>query len=131
MRRSPGVVRPGHADPHEFVPRHELPRTAPPTENDADQNPAFGKLKGLVLDMKELAEADAKKLPKMLGPLVTAYREWIDGEEKKLDDPSEGLAQFGAAPRVAIQNCRLTLARIEAGLQLLQQTAKRSRRSSS
>ena len=22
----------------------------------------------------------------MLGPLVTAYREWIDGEEKKLDD---------------------------------------------
>jgi hypothetical protein len=105
----------------EFVPRHDLPRTAPPTENDADDNPAFGKLKGLVLDMKELAEADVKKLPKMLGPLVTAYREWIDGEEKKLADPSAGLDQFGAAPRVAIDNCRLTLARIEAGLQLLQQ----------
>ena len=57
--------------------------------------------------MKELAEADAKKLSKMLGPLVTAYKEWIDGEEKKLDDPSEGLDQFGAAPRVAIDNCRL------------------------
>ena len=104
----------------EFIPRHEVPRTAPPTEDDADQNPAFGGLKGLVLDMKGLAEADAKKLPKMLSPLVTAYQEWIDGEAKKLDDPSEGLEQFGAAPEVAIQNCRQTLDRIEAGLQLLQ-----------
>jgi hypothetical protein len=43
----------------EFVPRYEVPRTAPPTEDDAEENPAFGQLKG-VLDMKELAEADAK-----------------------------------------------------------------------
>jgi len=105
----------------EFIPRYEVPRTAPPTENDSEENPAFGKLKGLVLDMKELAEADAKKLPKLLEPLVTAYRDWIDGEASKLDDPSEGLEQFGAAPRVAIDNCRQTLGRIEAGLQLLQQ----------
>ena len=108
----------------EFIPRYEVPRTAPPTDNDADENPAFGKLKGLVLDMKELAEADVKKLPKMLGPLVTAYRDWIDSEAQKLDDPAEGLSQFGAAPRVAIENCRLTLERIEAGLQLLQQDGK-------
>ena len=58
----------------EFVPRYEVPRTTPPTEDDADENPAFGKLKGLVLDMKELAEADAKKLPKMLGPLVACLQ---------------------------------------------------------
>ncbi|WP_417384170.1 DISARM system helicase DrmA [Gimesia sp.] len=108
----------------EFIPRHELPRTAPPTEDDADKNSAFGKLKGLVLDMKELAEADNKKMPKMLGPLITSYREWIDGEEKKLNDPDEGLSQFGVAPEVAIKNCRLTLERIEAGLQLLQQDEK-------
>ena len=104
----------------EFVPRHEAPRTAPPTADGADQNPAFGKLKGLVLDMKELAEVDAKKLPKMLGPLVSAYGEWIDSQEKKLNDSSEGLSQFGDAPSVAIKNCRLTLERIEAGLKLLQ-----------
>lgn len=108
----------------EFVPRYEVPRTAPPTEDDAEENPAFGKLKGLVLDMKELGDADAKKLPKMLGPLVTAYREWIDAQEKKLDDPSEGLDKFGAAPEVSIKNCRQTLERIEAGLQLLQQDAQ-------
>jgi len=69
-------------------------------------------------------KADAKKLPKMLGPLVTAYREWIDGEAKKLDDPSEGLEQFGAALEVSLKNCRQTLERIEAGLQLLQQDAQ-------
>ena len=96
------------------------------------ENPAFGKLDGLVLDMKKLAEADAKKLPKMLEPLVTAYREWIDREEAKLSDPKEGLSQFGDAPRVAIDNCRTTLKRIEAGLQLLaKDTASRSRRSGS
>ena len=38
------------------VPTYEVPRTTPPTEEDADENPAFGKLAGLVLDMKLLAE---------------------------------------------------------------------------
>lgn len=79
------------------VPCHEVPRTAPPTEANADENPAFGKLAGLVLDMKVLAEADAKTLPRQLGPLVTAYRDWIEGEEAKLNDPNEGLSQFGDA----------------------------------
>src|SRR5690606_23657997 len=36
-----------------------------------------------------------------------------------LDDPGEGLDQFGSAPEDAIENCRLTLERIESGLQLL------------
>lgn len=102
-----------------IVPTYEVPRTAPPTEKDADENPAFGKLAGLVLDMKVLAESDAKKLPKQLEPLVTAYGEWIDREEAKLKDPQEGLSQFGDAGGVAIDNCRLTLKRIEEGLTLL------------
>ena len=102
-----------------IVPTYEVPRTAPPTEEDADENPAFGKLAGLVLDMKLLAEADAKKLPKQLEPLVTAYRDWIEREEAKLSDPKEGLAQFGDAGQVAIDNCRITLKRIEEGLELL------------
>ena len=107
-----------------IVPTYEVPRTTPPTEEDADENPAFGKLAGLVLDMKVLAEADAKTLPKQLEPLVTAYRDWIDREEAKLKDPKEGLAQFGDAGRVAIDNCRLTLKRIEEGLELLTKDAK-------
>ena len=102
-----------------IVPTYEVPRTAPPTEEDADENPAFGKLAGLVLDMKLLAEADGKKLLKQLEPLVTAYRDWIKREETKLSDPKEGLAQFGDAGQVAIDNCRITLKRIEEGLELL------------
>jgi len=68
------------------VPTYEVPRTAPPTEADAGENTAFGKLAGLVLDMKVLAESDAKKLPKQLEPLLAAYRDWIDREHAKLSD---------------------------------------------
>ncbi len=38
-----------------IVPSYEVPRTAPPTEKDAEENPAFAKLTGLVLDMKVLS----------------------------------------------------------------------------
>ena len=107
-----------------LVPTYEVPRTAPPREEDADQNPAFGKLAGLVLDMKLLAEADAKKLPKLLEPLIAAYKDWINREEAKLSDPKEGLSQFGDAARVAIDNCRLTLKRVEEGLELLTKDTK-------
>ena len=107
-----------------IVPTYEVPRTAPPTEEDAGENPAFGKLKGLVLDMKLLAESDAKKLPKQLEPLVVAYREWIEREQAKLKDPQEGLSHFGDAGSVAIDNCRLTLKRIEEGLMLLTKDKK-------
>jgi hypothetical protein len=106
------------------VPIYEVPRASPPTEKDADQNPAFGKLAGLVLDMKALAESDAKKLTKQLQPLVVAYRDWIDREEAKLADPEQGLSAFGDAGRVVIDNCRLTLRRIEEGLALLTKDSK-------
>jgi hypothetical protein len=107
-----------------IVPTHEVPRTTPPTEADADENPAFGKLSGLVLDMKLLADSDSKRLPKQLEPLVAAYRDWIEREEAKLSDPKEGLTEFGDASRVAIDNCRLTLKRIEEGLELLTTDSK-------
>lgn len=107
-----------------IVPTYEVPRTAPPTEEDAYENSAFGKLAGLILDMKLLAEADAKKLPKLLGPLLAAYRDWIEREEAKLSDQKEGLTQFGDAARVAIDNCHLTLKRIEEGLELLTKDSK-------
>lgn len=61
-----------------MIPRYEVPRTTPPTAADATVNPAFGKLVGLVLDMKELAETPAKQLRTKLQPLLTAYKDWID-----------------------------------------------------
>lgn len=105
-----------------IIPQYEVPRTAPPTEKDAEQNPAFAKLEGLVLDMKSLAESDIRRLPAMLDPLVIAYREWITLEEAKVHDPQ--LSQFGDAGRIAIDNCRTTLQRIEDGLELLKTDSK-------
>jgi len=101
------------------IPSYEVPRTTPPTEDDADENPAFGKLTGLVLDMKSLAECDVKKLTKQLQPLVVAYKDWIDREEAKLTEFKKDLSQFGDAGPEVIKNCRLTLQRIEEGLILL------------
>ena len=62
------------------VPVHEVPTTTPPTASDAEQNPAFALLDGLVLDMKEFCETPAKQLRSKLQPLITAYGQWIDGE---------------------------------------------------
>ena len=103
------------------VPTHEVPITTPPTASDAEQNPAFALLDGLVLDMKELAEATAKQVRNRLQPLLTAYKAWIDAEEAKISDPTDGLAQYEEAAKAAIANCRTTHQRIETGLKLIEQ----------
>jgi hypothetical protein len=101
------------------VPSYEIPRTTPPRPEDAEINPSFAKLEGLVLDMQLLAEANPKQYGSKLKPLVEAYQDWIDREEKRINDPAEGLATFKNATQQAIARCRSTLKRIEAGLDLL------------
>lgn len=101
------------------IPRQEVCRTTPPTPEDADRNPAFGKLAGLVRDMKELAEADPAKLPGMLEPLVVAYDQWITSQAKRISDPQSGLAEHKTAAHAALDRCRTTLKRIKEGLALL------------
>ena len=82
------------------VPSYEIPKTTPPTIEDADQNPAFAKLEGLVLDMKILSEVSQIQLRRRLEPLVAAYRDWIGRERAKIDDPGEGLAHFRGSEEV-------------------------------
>lgn len=108
----------------QVVPRHEVPKVTPPTEADADRNPAFGKLKGLVLDMKELAGVPSKDFRKKLGPLLAAYKAWIDGEEAKIGDDAEGLADFRDAAEASVASCHRTLQRIEEGLALVTKDAQ-------
>ena len=62
-----GVHVDGSPDPNhavrvrtKVVPSYEIPKTTPPRPEDAEVNPAFAKLEGLVLDMKLLAEANPK-----------------------------------------------------------------------
>ncbi|MCY3005160.1 MAG: hypothetical protein NTV29_04175 [Planctomycetota bacterium] len=59
-----------------IVPSYEIPKTTPPTTADAEVNPAFAKLEGLVLDMKLLAEANPKQYRSKFKPLVDAYQDW-------------------------------------------------------
>jgi hypothetical protein len=101
------------------VPQHEIPQTTPPTTADVERNPAFGRLEGLVLDMKELAECPRQELINKLRPLVTAYDAWIEREAGRIDDPDERLDQYRVAANIAIERCRSTRDRIEQGLQLL------------
>ena len=100
------------------LPADEVPATKPPTE---EQIPA---LAGLVLDMKQLAEANDAELQTMLRPLTAAYTTWIEDQEAKTDDPGQRLEEYQAVAERAIANCRLVLARIEAGLETLRDNSQ-------
>ena len=102
-----------------IVPTYEVPKTTPPRPEDAEINPAFAKLDGLVLDMKALAEASPKQYRLKFKPLVEAYRDWIGREEQRIADPAESLTHFKHVAQQTIARCRTTLQRIEAGLDLL------------
>lgn len=102
------------------VPNYEVPKTTPPTVEDADQNPAFAKLAGLVLDMKVLTEAKQNQYRSMLEPLVVAYEDWIKLEKAKISDPSEDLEHFQDAAKRTIEGCERTLERIKEGIDLLE-----------
>jgi hypothetical protein len=126
-----GVHVDGSPDPNhavrvrtKVVPTYEIPKTTPPRPEDAEINPSFAKLEGLVLDMKLLAEANPTQYRSKPKPLVEAYQDWIDREEKRITDPAEGLANFKNPAQQAIARCRSTLKRIEAGMDLLEKDDK-------
>ena len=100
------------------VPGYEVPQTTPPTP---DEIPG---LSGLVLDMKELAEAAIADLPGMLNPLTTAYEHWIAVQTDRISDPATGLTEYQDAAKAAMDNCTHTLERIREGLALLQSDPK-------
>jgi hypothetical protein len=81
------------------------------------------KLNDVLLSALAQSKTDGYGNPKqyrpMLKPLVDAYQDWIDREEKRITDPAEGLATFSQVAQQAITRCRTTLKRIEAGLDLL------------
>lgn len=97
-----------------FLPTYEVAKTTPPTEAEIPQ------LTGLVLDMQKLAEAEAKELPAYLDPLITAYSGWIEQQQQHIKDPTEELTEYQDVAELAIANCQQTLARIQAGIDVLQ-----------
>ncbi len=107
-----------------IVPVSEVSKSTPPRETDEDLHPAFGKLKGLVLDMKDLAKAEASGFKKKLAPLVTAYKSWIETETAKISEAAEGLTKYRSSADGALADARSMLRRIEEGLALIEKDAK-------
>jgi hypothetical protein len=95
------------------VPSYDVPQTTPPTSTDI---PA---LEGLVLDMKELAEAPSSELPAKLAALPDAYEAWISARREGIRDPAEDLADHAEAAEEALENCSRALGRIREGISLL------------
>lgn len=126
-----GVQAAVSADPNfavsvstKVVPSYEVPKSTPPRPEDAEINPSFAKLTGLVLDMKVLAETNPKQYRSLLNPLVVAYEAWIEREAGRISDSTEGLDRFQDVAHEALSRCRTTLKRIEAGLELLDKDDK-------
>ncbi len=99
-----------------IAPTSEVARVTAPDERD------FPKLANLVLDMKELAEADTASLPVMLEPLLTAYQSWIAEQTARIDTAE--FAPYRDAALAAMGRCESTLVRIREGLNLLSSNAQ-------
>ncbi|MCW5853844.1 MAG: helicase, partial [Anaerolineae bacterium] len=97
----------------QVAPVYDVPQTTPPTEAEI---PA---LQGLTLDMKTLAGVPDGAFAAHLSPLVTAYGEWI-AEQARLSEAAD-LAAYAGAAYGAVETCRQALARIGAGIALLDQ----------
>ena len=96
------------------IPRHIVPNTTPPDEREI---PA---LKGLILDMKVLAQVEAEALPPMLYPLVSAYEQWLQQQEiNKQQLPTSPDFYQQAADR-NLKDCQEALKRIQAGIEILE-----------
>jgi hypothetical protein len=106
------------------VPSYEIRKTTPPDLDDESINPAFAKLEGLVLDMRELAETPQADYRKKLEPIVISYKEWIEAQSKRISDPTEDLSEYKTIANEALDRCRGTLNRIKLGIDLLESDEK-------
>ncbi|WP_249019141.1 DISARM system helicase DrmA [Conexibacter sp. S30A1] len=123
VRVSEAPGRPGRAVriATEPMPGEEVPRTDAPTPQDFTDEAIRVPFTAAqaALDMKTIAETDDAQLPLLLGPLADAYAAWIDLQERRIDDPGQGLDSFRDTARDHIAVARAALARIRAGIEAL------------
>lgn len=100
------------------VPTYEVPRTVAPTPADI---PA---LAGMVVDMRTLAATPDGGFQALLAPLARAYNQWIAEQAARIGDPQARLEGFEGTAGDALDRCRAALARIEAGIALLDTSAQ-------
>ena len=93
------------------APEYEVPFTDQPKEADA---PLLGQL---VVDMQRLSDLKCGSFREALTPLTRAYAAWIATRRTHLNDPD--LADHQEAALRALEQCDAALARIQAGIELL------------
>ncbi len=87
-------------------------------------NPAFGKLAGLGLDMRCWPNRTLRDCRKQTRTVVAAYGTGFEREEAKLKERRKDFRSLVTPVAWPIDNCRLTLKRIEEGLTLLTKDTK-------
>lgn len=100
------------------APSYEIPHTDVPDplgEHDED----LTELRGVVLDMKELAELEPGALREALLPLVDGYRAWIERTRQTIGDPTARLDGYEPEAHRNLEHADETADRIEAGIRLL------------
>jgi hypothetical protein len=97
------------------LPVYEVERMEAPTEEDIPE------LADVVLDMGQLAEIPDGEFANMLQPLATAYESWIQEQEAHLQKGglSSDLQPFTVDAANALDDCREALARMRAGIEML------------
>lgn len=104
-----------------IVPSYDVPLTEAPTSAEI---PALAEL---CLDMRELAESSVDTLAGKLQPLVSAYAAWIEQQALRLKDPTTDLINYKESGEDALNKCRNTLVRIEAGIHKIQNNSDAAR----
>ncbi len=97
----------------EVIPAYEVERMDPPSIDDIPQ------LGQAVFDMKSLAETERGGFTAAIAPLADAYEAWITAQETRLTNPTPDLQPHTTEATQALKHCREALARIRAGLALL------------
>jgi hypothetical protein len=98
-----------------IVPAYEVPQTTPPQASD----PGYASLADPTVDMQTLAEVPDGHFAAHLAPLADGYATWIVRQETRLNLPTSDLAPYMGAAQAALAKCRQALARIRAGIALL------------
>ena len=96
----------------EIMPAHEVERMEPPSPEEI---PALAEV---VLDMKALAEMAPGEFGPALAPLTDAYAAWIAAHAGRAAAEAD-LRPYADAAAAALDDCRAALARIRAGIALL------------
>ena len=96
-----------------IIPTYEVERMDPPQPEDV---PAMA---AAVFDMKLLGDTAMGDFAPRLTPLLTAYQAWIDTQAKRVDNPPPDLEPYLERARDNLNECRTALARMEAGIALL------------